>query len=330
VNHRHLIALSLVASLAACGKPEAGGEANSIVFAARPEIWTAVERPLANALAPRYPTLRGEAAFQLTHQDPASDAWAEARVAREIVLVGAATDPWMEPVLADQDSVPEAPALLQTEDVWAKGQRVTLLILPDSADTRAARTALKELSDLIDRQYREGSIERLYVSGVNAALGRTMRSEVGFSMQIPVDFETSNKDSIYVFRSGNDSSEVVQEVVVTWKSPPPLDLYADGMLEWRREVSRALHGYPQSTLAANAEMNPFRLATSSGFEVLAMTRNPQSAPRQGTGPLILRAVHCPTQDRLYLIDAWVHAPEGKRYEPLIQLETILSTFACVE
>jgi hypothetical protein len=77
-------------------------------------------------------------------------------------------------------------------------------------------------------------------------------------------------------------------------------------------------------------MNPFRLATSSGFEVQATTRNPQSAPRQGSGPFILRAVHCPTQDRLYLIDAWVHAPQGKRYEPLIQLETILSTFGCVE
>jgi hypothetical protein len=316
--------------LPSCGKPDATGEPNSLVFAARPEIWTAVERPLGNAVAPRYATLRGETGFDVTHQDPSAETWAEARIAREIVLVGAGTDPWMEPVLADQDSVPEPPALLQVDDVWAEGQRVTLLVLPDSANTKAARDAVKELADLIDRQYREGAIERLYVSGVNAELGRSMRDEAGFSMQIPVDFETSHEDSTYVFRSGNDSSEVVREVLVTWKSPPPPNLYAADMLQWRRDVGRAVHGYAQSVHAANVEMTPVRLATSSGYEVQAVTRNPNNAPRQGSGPFITRAIHCPEQDRLYLIDAWVHAPEGKRYESLIQLETILSTFGCVQ
>jgi hypothetical protein len=330
VNSRILIALTLLAVLPSCGKPDATGEANSIVFASRPEIWTAVERPLASALAPRFATLRGEAGFGVTHQDPAGETWQEARVAKEIVLVGAPSDPWMEPVLADQDSVPEAPSLLQVDDVWAKGQRVTLLVLPDSANTKAARDAVKELSDLIDRQFREGAIERLYVSGVNAELGRTMRSQVGFSMQVPVDFETSNEDSVYVFRSGNDSSEVVREVVVTWKSPTPPDLYAEDMLQWRSEVGRSLHGYSQSVNATNIEMTPVRLATGSGYEVQGTGRNPTSAPKQGSGPFITRAIHCPEQDRLYLLDAWVHAPQGKRYDYLIQLEIMLGTFGCVQ
>jgi hypothetical protein len=299
------------------------------LFASALDLWTAAERPVRNALAPRYATIRNEAAFEISHADPAGESWAEGRTARYIVLVGAPADPWMEPVLADQDSVPEPPSLIQVEDVWARGQRVTVLILPE-ATAGALRAALPQLSDLIDTQYRQSAIQRLYAAGVNAELGRTLRSELGFAMQVPVDFEVSSQDSMHVFRSGSDSSEVVREVVVTWKSPPPPDLYADGLLEWRRQVGRALHGYSQIVNTAGVEMSPVRWANSSGYEVQATWRNPQNAGREGSGPFILRAVHCPTQDRLYLLDAWVHAPPALKYEGLIQLETILTTFECVQ
>lgn len=321
--------LLLAPLLSSCSKPDATGEANSILFASAPDLWTAAERPVKSALAPRYETIRNEVAFEVTHTDPSAESWEDARVARHIVLVGTPADSWMEPVLADQDSVPEPPSMIQVEDVWARGQRVTVLILAE-ANASALRSALPALGDLIDGQYRRSAIERLYANGVNAQLGRTLRSQVGFAIQVPVDFEVSSQDSIHVFRLGSDSSEVVREVVVTWKSPPPPDLYADGLLEWRREVGRTLHGYSQIVNTAGAEMNPVRWANSSGYEVQSTWRNPQSAGREGSGPFILRTVHCPTQDRIYMIDAWVHAPPALRYEGLIQLETILTTFECVQ
>jgi hypothetical protein len=219
--------------------------------------------------------------------------------------------------------------MLQVEDVWATGQRVTLLILPE-ADARAVRTALPALSDLIDQQYRQGAIQRLYASGVDAELGRNLRAQVGFAMQIPAEFETSSKDSIHVFRLGSDSSEVVRQVTVTWKSPPPPDLYADGLLQWRRDVGRALNGYAQTVTSASPEINEVRWSSYTGYEVQALWRNPTDAALQGSGPFIMRAVHCPTQDRIYLIDGWVLAPPALRYEGLIQLETMLSTFECVQ
>jgi hypothetical protein len=321
--------LLLVPLLASCGKPDATGEANSIVFASAPDLWAAAERQIQAALAPRYPTLRGEQAFAVTHADPAAETWTEASAARQIILVGTPTDAWMEPILADQDSVPEPPSMLQVEDVWAKGQRVTLLILPE-ANASAMRAAVPALSDLIDQQYRQGAIQRLYASGVDAELGRTLRAQVGFAMQIPVEFDVSSKDSIHVFRLGSDSSEVVRQVTVTWKSPPPPDLYADGLLQWRREVGRTLNGYSQTVTSATPEMNEVRWSSYTGYEVQALWRNPSDAALQGSGPFIMRAVHCPTQDRIYLIDGWVHAPPALKYEGLIQLETMLSTFECVQ
>jgi hypothetical protein len=324
--------LLLVPLLASCSKPEATGTANSILFASTPDIWTAVERTFKADIVPSFATLRGDPAFEVTHQDPSAETWAEARVAREIVLVGAATDAWMEPVLADQDSVPPAPAMIQVEDLWAKGQRVTLLILADASDTGAARGAMRPLSELIARQYREGAVQRLYVNGVDAELGRNLRSQVGFGMQIPVDFETSTKDSIHVFNIGTDSSEVFLEVTVTWKSPPPPDLYGEGLLQWRRETGRAVHGYSQSVNDASPEVNPVRWGNpaNSGFEMQSTWRNPSNATRQGSGPFIMRVVHCPEQDRLYMVDGWVHAPALRRYEGLIQIETMLNTFSCVQ
>jgi hypothetical protein len=39
-------------------------------------------------------------------------------------------------------------------------------------------------------------------------------------------------------------------------------------------------------------------------------------------------VPCPAQDKTYFIDAWLFAPGKKKYEYMIQLQTILNSFRC--
>jgi hypothetical protein len=49
------------------------------------------------------------------------------------------------------------------------------------------------------------------------------------------------------------------------------------------------------------------------------------------GPFVTRLMHCPDQNRTYLVDAWIYSPGGQRgskYEYMIQLQTILDTFEC--
>ena len=71
-----------------------------------------------------------------------------------------------------------------------------------------------------------------------------------------------------------------------------------------------------------------RNVTQSAYQVQAVWQNPPEANWPAGGPFILWAVACPSQDRLYLLDAWLYAPGREKYEYMIQLQTILESFRC--
>lgn len=334
---RRLLSVALAAgvlAMGACDQQRAYGDANSVVVAATPDLWNQVQDSVQSILEPEIYTVRNERTLELTYQDPSQEAWNRLSLFRQELLIGSRDDPWVARALEehDGDEPLSPPQILQVYDVWAQNQLVTILLLPPGGGAQDVLSLLPELHDLMDDQYREYARGRMFVSGRDTALADSLMREVGFAVVVPNVYEQIFQDSVYIFRNDNPSpSELIRQVAVTWRSPvPEADLGADSLLAWRRTLAEVHYPYPQvnDTTTLSVEEGTFRGMPVT--ELQAVWSNPPEDTFPAGGPFLLRAVECPADDRLYLLDAWLYAPGQDKYEYMIQLETILSSFQCGE
>ena len=328
-----LFALAVLLGVAACEKPRAFGDANSVVVAADPGLWEEVQDTILSVLEPRIFTVRRERSFRLTFQDPADEAWTRLQNFRQELLIGSRQDPWVARALEERssDEPLSPPQILQVRDVWARNQLVTVMLLPEGGGAEAVHPLIDPLQRLMDQQFREYARARMYVSGRDTALTDTLMREHGFQIEIPNVYRWAREtDSIFVFRNDNpDPSELIRQVTVAWRSPLPEEMPPhETLLEWRQELAQEHYSYPQvhdTTLFLRQD------TTFRGMEmreVQAVWSNPPEDQFPAGGPFIFRAIACPEDDRLYLVDAWLYAPGEDKYEYMIQLETIMESFRC--
>jgi len=321
-------------TVSACDRPGAYGDASSIIAAVSQSTWTQVEDSVYRALEPTLYTVRDEKTFTVTHIDPAdSSRWAQLQQFRQLLLVGPAQDRWIAQALgkARSDTV-TPPAVVQSFDVWARGQTVTIVVTPEGDEAAAFASQLDNLRNLYDEQFRQLALRRMYVSGVDTLLADTLAQRVGFRMLFPDVYKRSVKDSVFVFRNDNpDPSELIRQVTVTWRSPlaSPMEWDRDAILAWRQELVDAYYADEQVLDTTRVFAAPVELGDSQGYEVQAVWQSPPNA-WPAAGPFILRAIPCPAHDRLYLVDAWLYAPGKEKYEYMIQLETLLDSFICTD
>jgi hypothetical protein len=320
----------LVAPLtAACDQQAAWGEANSIIFASSADLWSQVEDTVKSALEPRIHTVRDELMFQVTHQDPRGQFWGNLKRFKHVLAVGSPEEPWLAEAIEKLPESPTVPSVRQVHDVWARDQLVTLLLIPTSTDAAAVQSQLPELKVLFDDQYREWAINRMFLSGRDTAEAQRVLSEAGFAIVLPEVYESRTVDSIYFFRNDNpDPSELIREIVVTWRSPIPAQVDSTMLLPWRSELSSVHYSYPQTVSLTDAEAGPFEHRGQQGYQLQAIWQNPPESGWPAAGPFILRAIPCPAQNRLYFLDAWLYAPGRQKYEYMIQLQAILDSFEC--
>ena len=319
----------LGATLSACSDvAQAWGDPNSIIVAASPELWAELEDTILTVLEPRIYTVRDEKMFKVTFQDPTHEYWGNLRRFRQMLLVGTRDAPWIAPALEGLEQVPAPPAIFQTYDVWARDQLVTVLLLPEGGDGAAVAALLPELRDLYETQYRDWATNRMFVSGRDTALADTLQERAGFTLLLPLVYTWTSMDDVYLFRNDNpDPAELIRQVTVTWKEgEQPLD--AESLIAWRGELAQGYYSEPQIVDLTDFEATPFRYAGLPGFQVQAVWQNTPGADWPAAGPFILRAIHCPQQDRTYLLDAWLYAPGKEKFEYMIQLDAILGSFQC--
>ena len=324
-----LVATTLVAS--ACDEPLAWGEWNSIIAGVDNERWSEVEDVVYGALEARIFTVRAEKTFRVTQQDPTEADWDRLQRFRQVLVIGSAEEPWVAEALAtlDQDTF-NPPELLQAENVWARGQRVSILLLSASGGAGEVATLLDPLHDMLDGQYRQWVLERMYMSSVDTAQANALMSTAGFGLLVPKVYYSRQNDSVYIFRNDNPSpSELIRQVTVTWRNTDLSELGEQDLVAWREEVEEAHFSYPQVVDTAAMQGRRLQRGDQEIYELRAIWANPpEDFP--AAGPFITRAIGCPAQDRTYMVDAWLYAPGKDKYQYMIQLETILDSFRCEE
>lgn len=320
-------------ALGACNEVSlAFGDVNSIIVAADPELWDSIGAPLVDQLEQTVFTVRNEKMFKVTHQDPSDEDWLRLRRFKQELVIGKATDPWVEPALKYVDEALSPPQILQTYNVWARNQTVTVLLLPDDAPAAAVLERLPEIAEMYDDQYRDHVLSKMFVTGADSLLAERLRQEARFNLIVPQVYRHSIADpdtnTVHIFRNDNpDPSELIRQVAVTWKSPIPEGYQPEDLLEWRSEIVEKYYNYPQVVNLDNARANPGEVRGNQAYNLQAVWENPPDE-WPAAGPFITRAVICHPQDRMYLIDAWLYAPEAEKYEYMIQLEEIIKSFDC--
>ena len=328
--------LPVILVLVACGERRAApiGDNDDIVVAADPSLWEQVQRRVNTSLQPRLFGIPDSRAFQVTYQDPAGEEWSGMSQNRKVLLIGLSDDAWVVDALArarrGPSDIPPAPALFELEDVWADDQRVMVLLVPSEDPENTVLASLVELSSHYELRYREDVVSRMFAEGTAQAPWDTIMGESGFRVRVPQDYERSNKDDVYMFRKvGTDSLEVVRHVTVTWRSPIPQDMQGDGLVRFRRQLATEHFGSAQNVNLDNVLASQTTHQGNVTYQLMGMWANPR--PSRGgppRGPFILRAEICQSQDRMYLLDGWIYAPEQDQHEYMVEVESILNSFRC--
>lgn len=320
-----------VALVAACDDPFSSlayGDYNSIVAAMAPALWDEVGEDIYGALEPTILTVTEEKTFTVTYQDPADEHWKNLRRFRQMLLVGTGDEPWMQQAIKESRDSVAGPGLYRAYDVWSRGQQVTFIIVDPANAAAEVRSHLTEINETLDAQYRAWAKDRMYMSGVDSTLADNLMRSARFQLMLPEVYTSNQQDSLYLFRNDNpDPSELIRQIAVTWKTPVPPDMQPDDILAWRAEVSAA-YNEPQDVDLSLWDAGPFEFRGRPAYQIQATWVNPPEQNWPAAGPFITRAIICPEQNRMYLIDSWLYAPGKEKYEYMIQLETILDSFRC--
>lgn len=322
-------ALAMVLGACSGGGPMAYGDANSIIVVVSDSVWAEVADSVGRALEPTIFTVRSEKTFQLTQVAPQNEDWLTLRQFRQLVVIGQRGDPWVARALeAVDDEAPEAPALVDREDVWARGQVVTVMLLPEGESAPMVLEMVPDLHELLDERFRMYARERMFASGRNDALHDTLMAEAGFGLLLPQLYRWRQvSDTAYMFINDSPTAEqMVRSILVTWM--PGVEPATEGViLDHRQAAADAYYDWGQDTQRDEVHGSPLPAYGPSALEVRGVWRGQIEGFPQG-GPFITDWIPCPEQERTYLLDAWLYAPGKDKYEYMIQLQTILGSFEC--
>ncbi len=317
-----------ILAVGGCDKTGAYGEVNSIIVGASMELWDAAGEAVTTGLEPTIFTVRDERTFKITHQDPFARDWEILREFKQVLLIGTAEDPWIAEALEEGDANAEpfgTPGVFQLTNIWARGQLVTVLLLPPGGGAAEVEAQVDDLRALFDEQYRSYAQTRMFVSGRDTLLAHTLRAVAGFTLDLPRVYRWDYQDSVFIFRNDNpDPAELIREIAVTWRSPVPETPVDADILEWRLALSRE---YFTDEQTVTEELAPGRRLGDEIYEIRGIWESPPDA-WPAAGPFLTRTKVCPGQDRLYLLDSWLYAPGRDKYEYMLQLEYILDSFGC--
>lgn len=324
-----LLVAAMTIPVAACENlPLAMGDFNSIIVSADPELWDAVQGDLVPALEKTVFTVRDEKIFTVMQSTPGTEAWFKLRLFKQKLVIGTEADPWMVAPLEQIDEPVSPPQIVRGENVWARGQVITAVVLEEGKEVEGMLELGPELAETYVDWFRSRSVARMFVTDPDTVLSRELAERHDFTLLVPAVYRYQATDSVHIFRNDNpDPSELIRQFTVTWQSPIQQDFGTEELLAWRARVVDGYYNYPQVVNSERVVEGPATLNGRQAYAYQAVWQNPPGEYPAG-GPFIVRAVDCPEQGRRYLVDAWLYAPRRDKYEYMVQLDEITSSFRC--
>ena len=313
--------------LAGCeSRPQAWGEANAIIVVAHDTLWQQVQDSVMAALEPTIQTVRDERTFNVTWVSPFDSSFVTLRKFKQLLSIGAPSDPWVEPLVESGRNVPY---VTDETNVWANDQLVTGIVVEPTSPVPSVLATLPEVSARIDSLYRVWAVRRMFLSEPDTARRSRLGREAGFTILLPSVYREEQVDSTWIFENWTEvrGNEIRRTITVSSRPGVDTTTVTENALAWRSQVV-AIYVEPQQAEPDQLVRRLVRSGSTQAFEVQGVwTTDFGGVP--AAGPFITRVVPCPAQNRTYLVDAWLYAPaRGSKYEYMVQLQTILNTFRC--
>lgn len=311
--------------LSACGSGSRGavGEVTTIIVAAPQALWDAIGDSVMSALEPELFTVRDERAFEVSHVTPDDPNWNELQVFRQVVTFGAASDPWVQPVL---DVAGGTQGVVVANRAWARDQLAIAAVLPSSTDTEAALALVPRVAAVVDSAFRAHVLSRMYTSGADTLLRDTLRAAERISIVLPnVYNRVASEPGTHLFQNNTNVGGALARSVLITSRPGVTQPTVEEAVSWRQAIAQA-YSPPQETLLDRIESED---VDGGGVQIQGAWSGTDPTWPAG-GVFISRMIPCPALERTFFLDTWLYAPSGRRskYEYMIQLETILDTFEC--
>lgn len=324
-----LALLLAVLAGAACGKQAAIGEVNSLVILTSSDsLWSRLEDTTRATLERTVFTVRQEKKFYVEQADTSSQHVGQLKLFRQVLVFGTPDNPVVRHV-AEEAGVavpPEAPSIVQAQDVWARDQVVTAVVLQPGHEVESWESQLSKLASLVDSQYRTFVHRRMYVSGEDTATEREFLDRHGFRLRFPAVYQVDTaRDSLVVVRNDNpDPSELIRSVLVAYR--PRVDSLTGALAyAWRREVDTLYYHTPQAIDTVPGGVTRTTVGGQPALEAIGTWKDVDTNFPAG-GPFIVRLVQCP--DRTFFLDGWLYAPGKSKYQYMLQIREILDSFRC--
>ncbi len=310
------------------------GDVNSVIVVVDDTLWSQVSDTVMTTLQPTIFAVRQEPTFLLTQTSTAGPHWGELRRFRQVLAIGHADDPAVSAAVSAAHASVTPPAIVEANDVWARSQHVTALVLPRGNEAAVVASYVDSLSSLLDYRYRSWAKQRMYFSGHDEALADTLEQAGGFTVDVPDVYRWRQVgDSAFMFLNDEpDASQLVRSLLVTWRIGTGGKPAVEPALAWRDSVAKRFYDWGQITEPHPIQSTEVTIeGQPSGVEEMLQIRGVWSGTDESFptgGPFIARVVDCPDQDRRYLLDAWLYAPAKDKYQYIIQLEALLDSFQC--
>lgn len=320
-----LAALPLL--LTGCDKPVAVGSPTQILVGTSQATWDALEDDITASLEPTTFTVRDERVFDVAHVETTEAGWGTLRATRQILLIGQPSDPAIAEAMGEVRGDPPAPpSVFQAQNVWAQGQVVTVLLIPEGGDPSSVRPLLPRLGETYLEQFEEYARARMFVTGADEELADSLRKNAGFGLTVPVVYRAENPDpNVYIFRNDQpDPASLIRNITVDSRPRGETPINAQEAAAWRASLAEEYTEPPQVTEASEG-FSTVQVSGRPAVQIQGIWSNPPGG-WPAAGPFITRIVDCP--ERTFLIDAWLYAPGVPKYEYMYQLNTILSGFEC--
>ena len=209
--------LAGVAGLAACDQSSAMGEANSLILVADDALWLEVEEDTYAALERTVFTTRDEKIFNVTQTDPGSPEIGDLLLWRQVLVFGPPDDPFVQMVADKVGHSPVEPGeIVQAENVWARGQLATAVVLQPGREAESWLEHLPGLSDHLEKQFRAYVLSRMFVSGVDTATKAFLRENLGFTLEVPNVYQRVDRGEggVLIRNDNPDPSELIRSILI--------------------------------------------------------------------------------------------------------------------
>ncbi len=316
--------------ITACDKLPAFGEANSLILVGDETLWQELETETYEQLERTVFTTREENTFNVTYVAPGSSELDELLMWKQVLVFGIPGDPLIEAIAVKTHSTPEAGAVVQAKDVWARGQIATAIVLEAGHEADSWRAALPEIAALLDRNYRYYALTRMFVSGEDTLLSQALSERYGIQLRVPRIYHGFiGDDGLVRLRNDNPRpSQRIRSILIEREAAGAdgASLDPETVFAWREGIDSLMYLVPQGFERAPVEPRTFELGGAEAIEVRGIWQDEGTYP--AGGPFIARAVRCPSA--VWFFDAWLYSPNPRasKYEFLLQLEAILDSFRC--